>query len=108
MFEPTEEQVEAAAKAMKDATSGFFSEGSWRYLEREGLATTLSAPVQVDEAKLAELLKKHRQAVYEWAEGDGCLCGITLQGDGGLKPGPEEVAEHISAVIVEWLRGGGQ
>ncbi|KAM9863121.1 hypothetical protein ACI1US_01006 [Leucobacter sp. BZR 635] len=37
MTDPTPEQVEAAAKAMGDASSGFFSEGSWRHLAREAL-----------------------------------------------------------------------
>lgn len=60
--------------------------------------------VKVDEAGLAELLTKHRQAVPEWAEDDGCLCRVDLQSEDGLKPGPDEVAQHIASVIAEWLQ----
>ncbi|MFF8817832.1 hypothetical protein ACF07D_07535 [Leucobacter sp. NPDC015123] len=48
MINPTPEQIEAAAKAMSEASSGFFSEGSWRHLAREALAAAGSAPRRDD------------------------------------------------------------
>ncbi|WP_336653061.1 MULTISPECIES: hypothetical protein [unclassified Leucobacter] len=49
--DPTEERIERAAQAMHAASSGFFSEASWRALAREGLAAadaaTQSTPTEV-------------------------------------------------------------
>ena len=46
MIDPTKEQVDAAAKAMHDASLRFFSEGSWRHLAREALVAAAGAAPQ--------------------------------------------------------------
>lgn len=142
--EPTPAQIEAAAKAMSEASSGFFSEGSWRHLAREaliaaagaapqepmstpskyinpslpgmirnlwksdpseasvrtalGLAGDLiqelidlrAAPVQVDESKIAEVIKA---SAGEWGDASHV---------------PDVLSQYISRAVVEWLRGGGR
>ncbi|KAM9867080.1 hypothetical protein ACIFOC_00402 [Leucobacter aridicollis] len=49
MTSPTPEQIEAAAKAMSEASSGFFSDGSWRHLAREALVAAAGAAPRGDD-----------------------------------------------------------
>lgn len=49
MTDPTPEQIEAAAKAMFEAMSGYFSEGSLRHLARVALAAAAVASPGVGE-----------------------------------------------------------
>lgn len=46
MSPPTDEQIDAAANAMGEASAGFFSEDSWRHLAREALVAAAGTAPQ--------------------------------------------------------------
>ncbi|MEJ6490806.1 hypothetical protein PQI23_13875 [Leucobacter sp. USCH14] len=64
------------------------------------LADALAAPVEVDAAKLAEVIDAHAHRFYQAVAFGGCYCGW---GGSHVKH-----AEHAAGAVAEWLRGEGQ
>ena len=113
MSNPTPEQIEAAAKAMSEASSGFFPEGSWSHLAREALVAAAGAApqeqsagksiaywaidasdpaVRADCVAARDVFAAVRAEVNELAAG-GYPVGILLRLLAGVSPAPAQVDE---------------
>ena len=110
MSEPTPEQIEAAADAMEqhyDKWSGPDEEPpTYADLAEVAIvaaaAAALAAPVWVDEAKLAEVLARHRATTWRPGAPTECLCNWRSS----LRDPSHQV--HVARELAAWLRGGGR
>lgn len=115
--DPTEDRVERAAQAMHAASSGFFSEASWRALAREGLAAadaaTQSTPIEEPQrgARCPECFGlggahgsvhvRHPQGGGGWNRPCSRAAGVAPQEQVSPSPGREELASRLRGDILD-------